>query len=57
MNNFEVNVGHVGVNVDLADMKSNDSNNSLFGVTSFDSDVVDDLIENVTIIVVKDKGQ
>jgi hypothetical protein len=41
MNDFEVNVAHVGVNVDLADMKSIYSNNSLFGVTSFDSDVVD----------------
>ncbi len=41
MNNFEVNVAHVGVNVDLADMKSMYSDNSLFGVTSFDSDVVD----------------
>jgi hypothetical protein len=41
MNNFEVNVADVGVNVDLADMKSIDSNNSLFGVTSFDSGVVD----------------
>jgi hypothetical protein len=41
MNDFEVNVAHVGVNVDLADMKSIDSNNSLFGVTSFDSDIVD----------------
>jgi hypothetical protein len=41
MNKFEVNVAHVGVNVDLADMKNMDSNNSLFGVTSFDSDVVD----------------
>jgi hypothetical protein len=45
MNNFEVNVAHVGVSIDLADMKSIDSNNSLFGVTSFDSDVVDDLNE------------
>jgi hypothetical protein len=43
MNDFEVNVTHVGGNLDLADMKSIDSNNSLFGVTSFDSDVVDDL--------------
>jgi hypothetical protein len=34
MNDFEVNVSHVGVNVDLADMKSIDSDNSLFGVTS-----------------------
>jgi hypothetical protein len=33
MNNFEVNIAHVGVNIDLADMKSIDSNNSLFGVT------------------------
>ncbi len=41
MNNFEVNVAHVGANVDLADMKSMDSNNSLFCMTSFDSDVVD----------------
>ncbi len=36
-----MNIAHVGVNVDLADMKSMDSDNSLFGVTSFDSDVVD----------------
>jgi hypothetical protein len=35
MNNFEVNVAHVGVSVDLEDMKSIDSD------TSFDSDVVD----------------
>jgi hypothetical protein len=40
MNNFKVNVAHVGVNVDLKDIKSIDSDNSLFGVTSFDSDVV-----------------
>ncbi len=31
----------MGVNVDLVDMKSIDSNNNLFGVTSFDSDLVD----------------
>jgi hypothetical protein len=37
-----VNIAHVCVNIDLADMKSIDSNNSLFGVTSFDSDIVDD---------------
>jgi hypothetical protein len=43
MNNFEVNIAHVGVNVDLADMKSIDSNNSLFGVTLFDSDIVDNI--------------
>ncbi len=41
MNDFEVNVAHVGVSIDLADMKSIDYNNSLFGVTSFDSDIVD----------------
>jgi hypothetical protein len=41
MNDFEVNVAHVGVSVDLADMKSIDSDNSLFSVTSFDSHVVD----------------
>ncbi len=41
MNDFEVNIAHVGVNVDLADMKSIDSDNSLFGVTSFDSDIAD----------------
>jgi hypothetical protein len=40
-NDFEVNVAYVGVNVDLSDMKSIDSANSLFGVTSFDSDVGD----------------
>ncbi len=32
MDNFEVNVAHVDVNVDLVDMKSIDSDNSLFGV-------------------------
>jgi hypothetical protein len=42
MNNFEVNVANVGVNVDLAHMKSIDSNKSLFGVTSFGSERVDD---------------
>ncbi len=36
-----MNVAHVGVNLDLVDMKSIDSDYSLFGVTSFDSDVVD----------------
>jgi hypothetical protein len=41
MDNFEVNLTHVGVNIDLADMKSIDFDNSLFGVTSFDSDIVD----------------
>jgi hypothetical protein len=41
MNDSEVNVAHVGVNVDLAGTKSIDSDNSLFGVTSFDFDVVD----------------
>jgi hypothetical protein len=40
MNNFEVNVAHVGVNIDLADMQSIDSNNSLFCVTPFESDIV-----------------
>jgi hypothetical protein len=30
MNDFEVNVAHVGVNVDLADMKSINSNDSLY---------------------------
>ncbi len=43
MSNFDVNIAHVGVNADQADMKSIDSNNSLFGVTLFDSDVVDSL--------------
>ncbi len=38
MNNFEVNIAHLGVNLDLADMKIIDSDNSLSGVTSFDSD-------------------
>jgi hypothetical protein len=42
MNDFEVNIANVGMNVDLADMKRIDSDNSLFGVTSFDSDIVDD---------------
>jgi hypothetical protein len=42
MNDLEVNIAHVGVNVDLADMKSIDSDNSLFCVTSFGSDVVVD---------------
>jgi hypothetical protein len=41
MHDFEVNFAHVGLNVDLADMKSIDSNNSQFGVTSFDFDIVD----------------
>jgi hypothetical protein len=41
MKNFEVNVTHVGVNIDLANMKSIYYDNSLFGVTSFDSDIVD----------------
>ncbi len=41
MNDFKVNVAHVGVSIDLADMKSIDYDNSLFGVTSFDSDIVD----------------
>ncbi len=42
MKDFDVNIAHVGVNVDLADMKSVDFNNCLFSVISFDSDIVDD---------------
>jgi hypothetical protein len=57
MNDFEVNVAHVGVNVDLADMKSIDSNNSLFGVTSFDSDVVEDFNRTHDYDCLKDKGR
>jgi hypothetical protein len=38
-----ISMGTTGVNLDLADMKSIDFDNSLFGVTSFDSDIVNNV--------------